>query len=64
MRLYQFFASSGRGDFLYGMSKLARPEDNEFYEALFQIYDFNNKNSFGVSELVTFVSFGDFELYS
>ena len=44
MRVYQLFASSNQKDFIYGLSKLARPSKNEFYEALFQIYDVNNKN--------------------
>ncbi len=57
MRVYQFFATSARPDFIYGLSRLARPEGNEFYEALFQIYDFNNRGKFGTSELVTFVGF-------
>ena len=55
MRIYELFRSSPHNDFIYGLSKLARPQKNEFSETLFQIYDFSNKNKFGVEELITFV---------
>lgn len=55
MRLYQFFISANIKSFVYGLGKLARPDGNEFYEALFQIYDVNNKGHFSVEELITLV---------
>jgi Ca2+-binding EF-hand superfamily protein len=57
MRLYEFFTSANKKSFVYGLGKLARPEGNEFYEALLQIYDVNNQGHFSVEELITLVRF-------
>ena len=58
MRLYTFFnKSNNKGisfeDFIWGMSRIWRPEGDEFYKSIFQIYDVNRNNHFGVDELVT-----------
>ena len=56
MRMYELFASAGKQDFVYGLARLARPQKDEFYQTLFQIYDVNNQKAFGVDELVTIVN--------